>query len=638
MRSNVCLAFLVASAAALSGCGGGSVFGEAPVEVPPAASGVPATITLFVSSPQLSSDAETAANGVTVTALVRDGNNGIVSGALVEFSVNNNATVNPQLTESDGDGIATTVVTTGNDPTNRSLTITAVASTTSGEGGATASINVTVVGTTIAINGPGNAQFGAANNYSVSLLDAAGAGIPNATVTVSSASGNQVDTDAGTAGLQATFVTNGSGQGTFSYTPSTPATVDTISASALGITDTHSVAINTDTFVFTTPAQGALINLGTSTPITVQWQTGGANVPDGTVVNFATTRGTLSAPSATTSGGLATVNVTANSAGIATILATSSAGTQPEASIQVEFVATTPSKISVQAAPTVIGTNSTSEITATVRDPNDNLVKNVQVAFSLQDSTGGTIDSPLVTTNSQGVAKVIYSSTSTVSATDGVVITATVNGTAISDTAAITVGGRASRIVLGTGNEIFEPTQTTYQFPYTVIVTDNNGAAAAGTRVFLKVQSLRFGKGYYVQDPMSAELSPFYTAICNNEDLNLNGDLDTGEDVNGNMQLDPSNPASVPESVVVGSDGSFQFNITYPQDRGNWVIVRLTASATVSGSEATQSADFLLPISADDADNPPGSVSPYGIEGDSDGDGTPEDDDSDGRLGCADAD
>lgn len=637
MRTKTWLAFLVAAAASLTGCGGGSVFGDAPATVQP--TGVPASVTLFVSSPELSSDANIAANGVTVTALVRDGNNGVVGGASVEFAVNNNASVNPQLTESDGDGIATSVVTTGNDPTNRILTITVTARTSTGQGGATNTITVRVVGTTIAITGVNNAQFGAPNTYTVSLLDAAGQGISNRTVTLTSSSGNAIDTDSITAGNQNTLVTNGSGQGTFSYTPTTSATTDTITATALGISDTHPIAINTDTFAFIAPTANAQINLGTSQTVSVRWQTGGVNVPNGTIVNFAITRGTLSATSAATTNGVATVTVSSTSAGIATLLANSSAGTQPETTLHVEFVATTPAKISVQASPTVISTNSSSEITATVRDANDNLVKNVQVAFSLDDSTGGTIDSPLVTTNSQGVAKVIYNSTGTVSATDGVVITATVNGTAITDDAAITVGGRASRIVLGTGNQIFEPNETTYRFPYSVIVTDNNGAAAAGTEVFLKVQSLRFRKGFYAANP-DGDLFPFVTATCDNEDINLNGVLDTAEDINGNLQLDPSNPASVPESVTVGEDGSFQFDVTYPQDRGNWVIVRLTASATVSGSEATQSADFLLPISANDADNPPGHPSPFGIEGDSDlpQNGTPEDDDADGRLGCADAD
>lgn len=629
MRTKTWLAFLVAAAASLTGCGGGSVFGDAPATVQP--TGVPASVTLFVSSPQLSSDASTSANGVTITALVRDGNNGVVSGATVQFSVNNNASVSPQLTDTDADGIATTVVTTGNDPTNRVLTIAAVASTSTGQGGASNSITVTVVGTTITISGVNNAQFGQPNTYTVSLLDAAGQGIPNRTVTLSSPAGNAIDADPNTSGNQNTLVTNASGQGTFSYTPTGGATADNISATALGITDTHSIAINTDSFSFIAPAANATIDLGTNETVSVRWQVGGVNVPNGTVINFATTRGTLSAASASTNAGIATVTLTANSAGVATILANSTSGTQPETTLQVEFVATTPAKISVQASPTVIKTNDTSEITATVRDANDNLVKNVQVAFSLQDSTGGTIDSPLVTTNSQGIAKVTYTSKDTVSATDGVVITATVNGTAISDQAAITVGGRASRIVLGTGNEIFEPDQTTYEFPYTVIVTDNNGAAAAGTEVFLKVQSLRFRKGFYVVDSVSGELVPNVTATCNNEDLNLNGDLDSGEDVNANGQLDPSNPASVPESVIVGSNGAFQFNITYPQDRGNWLIVRLTASATVSGSEATQSADFLLPIAASDADNPPGQPSPFGVEGSSDTD-------SDGRIGCADPD
>jgi hypothetical protein len=58
-------------------------------------------------------------------------------------------------------------------------------------------------------------------------------------------------------------------------------------------------------------------------------------------------------------------------------------------------------------------------------------------------------------------------------------------------------------------------------------------------------------------------------------------------------------------------------SILYPQDHAEWVHVKLTASATVSGTEASTSANFWLPILASDVDTanttPPGVSSPYGV-------------------------
>jgi hypothetical protein len=71
-----------------------------------------------------------------------------------------------------------------------------------------------------------------------------------------------------------------------------------------------------------------------------------------------------------------------------------------------------------------------------------------------------------------------------------------------------------------------------------------------------------------------------------------------------------------PGSVVTDSTGSANVNITYPKDHAQWVQVLLTATTTVSGTQASTSAQFWLPILAADVDTPttepPGQISPYG--------------------------
>jgi hypothetical protein len=92
--------------------------------------------------------------------------------------------------------------------------------------------------------------------------------------------------------------------------------------------------------------------------------------------------------------------------------------------------------------------------------------------------------------------------------------------------------------------------------------------------------------------------------------------MDLGEDTNLDGNLTPGNVASVPVNVVTDSNGTFEFGITYAQQFANWVHVRLTATASVDGTESVDFQDFWLPVAASDVNNiqvpPPGVVSPFG--------------------------
>jgi hypothetical protein len=297
----------------------------------------------------------------------------------------------------------------------------------------------------------------------------------------------------------------------------------------------------------------------------------------------------------------------------------------------VQFNATTPSSVALQASPSTVAISATSVITASVRDANDNPVANRQVQFMLVDDSGGTLKQSTATTNSSGQASVTYQAGSRTSSANGVKVTGAVAG-ATSGTTTLTVGGQALRIVLGTGNTITALNSTQYQLPYSVLVTDSAGnPPAAGTVVNLSVNSLSYQKGV---ETFTTIWAPIYAVDCSsdpgcstpssfgcyNEDRNLNGKLDTTpiyEDYNHNNTLDPGNPALVPASVMLDNNGTGQFNITYPKDRAYWVQVRLNATITVNGDQGTTSVDFVLPgLSSDYTDknvSPPGSTSPYGV-------------------------
>jgi len=622
VASIVALASACGDASLLDGSDGGN--GGTPTPGAP----VPATLSLLASSPQISSDATTVAGGVVLTAVVKDSSQNVVEGVTVAFSTTDtgvNITVTQAVT--DASGVAQAVLTVGTNPQNRTVTVSGSTN------GVSDTVAVNVVGTTLTLSGPTSGQFNTAASYVATLTDASGTGIPDQSVAFTSAGGSFTPASA---------QTNSSGQVTASFTPTTSASSTTIQAAALGITSTQTITLSQDSFAITAPATNQEITLGASATVSVSWTRSGSPVA-GKTVTFSSTRGTFATTTATTdANGVASVTISSTQAGFAALVASGTDTTPdpdstPTTSVTVEFVATTPAQLSLQAEPTVIATNQDSTISAVVRDANNNLVKNAQVNFNNStDTTGGTLSAPSAITNSQGVASVVYSSTSTTSAQDGVIINATVAGaSSVTDSVALTIGSRAARIVLGTGNELFENDTTTYRIPYTAIVTDNAGNAAPDADLRLRVAPTQYSKGFYAFNE-DGELVQVVTVTCPNEDANSDGILqtedvnhncvlDAGEDTDGDSVLDgedtdcdggldPGNVASVPSgSLPLDEDGRADFDVLYPQDRGNWVQVRLTATATVTGTEASESATFDLKITQADASNPPGSPSPYGV-------------------------
>ncbi len=560
------------------------------------------SITLLTSSPQAGSSGSTP---VTITAIVKDGGNLVQEGIPVIFSADSGSL---QITQSETDaaGIATATLTPGGDFTNRTINISA----TTGEVSQSTTINV--AGTALSISGENTVTIGDTTQLTIVLTDSDGDPISGKTVTVTSANGNT---------LSASSVdTDSSGQVQINVT-ATVAGTDSISATAQGATATHSLAISGDQFQITTPAVDAEIDLGAVQTITARWQVSG--VPQvGQTINFTSTRGTLSANTAVTNAsGDASVTITSNNAGPATITAFVSGG--PSTSKAVEFVATTAAAIELQTSPSTIGPNDgnqvitqQSTITATVRDADNNLVKNKVIRFSItQDNSGGSLTTATATTNSLGKASTTYVSSAATTALDGVIIKAEVQDTpAVNTTVTLTVGKSELFVILGTGNKIVDYSETQYNKQYVVLVTDSAGNAIEGADVNIAINPLEYYKGSRTYGGVLWD--PVINATCANEDLNENGILDTGEDVNGNSKLDPGNVVSSPATVTTGADGSFQFDLIYAKDFGDWTRVKLTASTEVSGTEATHTVKFILPVATGDISNenvaPPGLTSPHG--------------------------
>ena len=188
-----------------------------------------------------------------------------------------------------------------------------------------------------------------------------------------------------------------------------------ITASAIGATKDFDLMVNTTILRFITPPPAAVteIPIGTNRTVTVEYISGTTPQAD-VVVNFVTTRGALSASSATTGpDGRATVTVSSRNSGPASLVASVAAG--PTSQAGVEFVSTSVSSLTLQASPATIGTNSggleteRSLITATVRDANNNLVKNKTVTFTIvSDVSGGRLTPASAITDSFGIGRRLF--------------------------------------------------------------------------------------------------------------------------------------------------------------------------------------------------------------------------------------
>ena len=586
------------------------------------------TLTLLTSAPGMPSDNSKPA---TITAVLRNASNQLVPGATVSFSASSGA-ITPASAVTDSNGSATATLSTPGDQTDRTITVTATVGST------TNTVNVSVVGTSLILTGPSSLILNSTpGTFNVSLTDSGNNGIPGATIKISSASGNML--------TPASVVTDPTGHATFTMT-GTVAGPDTITVSGLGLTAATAVSVSNQSFAFN-PSSVAPIALNTPQSVSVVWKSGGVPVATGSTITFSTTRGYFGGnPAATTTTattdatGTATVSVSSTTAGPAIITASATGVTT---ALSTSFIATVPYSIAVQANPATIPTSGQSTIQAVVRDVNNNLVTGQLVDFQLTDTTGGTISVATATTDIQGRAQTVYTATSTASSSNGVLVQATVDGhPSITSTVDLTVGGQTVILSLGTGSIVNEnQAETQFSVPFVIQALDSGGNPVPNVTVTLTVHSLppdtappaptpvgpdytttstyaAYAKGIWVVVPSATP--PWVqqvAATCLNEDVDGTGIYSASEDLNGNGILDPGDVAAVsPGSVVTDSTGTANVNVTYPEDHALWVQVRLTATATVSGTESTTTSTFWLPMLASKLTtatvNPPGITSPYG--------------------------
>ena len=546
---------------------------------------------------------------VKLSALVRDPNNNLLIDVPVTFSsVGSGNTDGGELVvtaaETESDGVAKAELSSAIDASIRSIVVTAAV------GQVSSSLTVNVVGTDVDVSAPSSAVIASTVQVSAILRNSENQPIANAALTVSSALGNALSTT--------TPVTNATGQATFNYT-ATNSGRDTLTVSALGASTSVNIDISSDEFSLDTVA-ATEVNLNTNFAVTLTWLSNGLPQANQTV-SFDSSRGGIFAdPLAPTNAssvdvvtgadGKATVYIRSASAGVATLGARAGSGDSAvSAQSSVEFIATVPSSVSVQSSPSQLGIGEQSTIRAVVRDVNNNPVKNSNVSFSLSGAPGGTISPASARTNSQGIASTVFTATAT-SARDGVVVSAATAG--ISKSTTLTVGERTMFFRIATGNTLQIPTESTYSKEFSVIVTDASGNPVQNQTVYVSATptlgtnpttdaTWAYAKGFYTEFPDEPNFE-YYVAVraaeCANEDANLNGILDTGEDFNADGLLTPGNVVSVPQSIISDSNGVAVFNVTYGQSYANWIQVDLVVSDRAEGSENRTKLRYQLPVSS----------------------------------------
>ncbi len=614
----------IALAIALSACGGGSTSfgsgGDDTVQEVQARS-----IELSVSSRQLVSD---GSSPITITAIAKNLNNNAIDGADIIFSVDKdatilkNATVTTTVDPDDPAADPVTVVTSGSvqtatltpgSPTNQTLNVTV------SSGGVSKTISVDVVGTSVTINGPDAITLGKDNPFFLKLNDSSNNPIAFEAVEITSANGNTISTDSN-------FETNAAGEIAFTVNGAANGT-DTIAATVLGASYSKNVEISADEFALSNPTEE--ININTGSAINFVWTKNGVPQAGKTII-LSATRGDISNQTAVTNGsGVASFVISSKTAGQTVITATSTDGLST--TLLREFVAITPAYLNTQAAPTLIAPNAASTIIAKIRDINDNPVKNKTIDFRLEDTVDGTLSSSTAMTDSLGRASIAYTAGNSSSATNGVKITTFIQGyPGVSpDEVTLTVGGDALRIVLGE-DELLAEDEVFYIKQFGVIVTDSAGNPIKDQAISFTISPIGYYKGFmrvvdtdgdgeadaWSQYHTVNPVTNFGSLMCISEDFDNDGNLDAGEDINGNGTLEPTHDAAVTGSGVTDENGKIVVEVVYPQSRALWSKQRITAKTQVEGTEFVEQTDFTLGIISEDVNNVdsgvPNALSPYG--------------------------
>ena len=574
---------------------------------------------------------ETGGNDLArITTLVTDENNRVLSGKEVTFSSTGGVLQNISGTTNEA-GQATAELSLAGDFRNQDITVTAEAD------GQVGDVLIMAEGSKVSVAGPTALVSGDTAELEITLVGGNEQPIVNEVLSIESIAGNTIQ--------PSTAVTDANGK--VNITVSSESGTDRIIVAALDSTVTAAHELQVAADVLTVNA-GSFDSLPVSTfsPFSVQWTSNGFPVA-GQMMRFSTTAGVVRAAGSTGAGsssidvptdttGLAQVEIFSNSAGPATISFSDSLDSDPTSQFEVNFVATVPDAVTVNATPASVSTGNSSTVSAMVVDAFGNPVKDTIVEFSSPDLRGGSLSPVSAITDSDGNASVTFTGGNLPTETDGITVTATTTDfpSVTPATVNMTVTERQLNVIIGLAGTIVEQqSDTRYSITGVVQVTDGAGRPVpdATIQVFVTPTIYRFGQLIPFDNDGNGSDDVWALATtteCVAEDQNGNRILDAGEDSNANGILDPRDPAlidvdPVNEPTVIGgqittdASGVGFFTLVYPQSNALYFDVTITARVEALGTEGVAVFDTELIMSAPDANDlnvlPPNDISPFGL-------------------------
>jgi hypothetical protein len=605
----------------LVSCGGGgdeTTAGAKPVTPTPAPTSTVASILFTPSATVLKAD---GVSKVTFSIQALNSNNALVDGATINLSAPAGVVLSNSNVVTKIDAAAT--VTISADISNQNTRVAAISAKCSSCTAPEVTNNITVRGASIALTTTANTvSVGQSVDLSATLLSIAGTPIQGEKVSFTSTNTQVLSLTSATAN------TDANGKASIKVTGVSPGQA-TISVSAMGNVQSQAYTSSNaaSALTFTAPENNKLITTQSPQLLSVTAQ-------DASKVTFSSTIGTFGNGSNNQTvnvvGGIASVTFKSDQGGVATINALDNLFRSSSTTLIVSPPPSAVNKILFNATettlPASIGADLKSvTLTATavyLNNGADQTVANVPIIFSMSGGPGAgeRLSSSTGITDSTGSASVVFSSGAKASIPNGIEITAEIQTqgpnvvkTGISPSSnpvVLTIGGDALSIALGAATVLGENADKTYYTKsYSVLVTDANNNPIASKKVTLKLQPMAFSTG------TSCKITNTYCS----EDSNGNGSLDPGEDgtryllqpgieetlaatcpalgkgspnlLSKNGELTPSNSdgGSIPAVVTTDSQGVASFTHTYLKSSAIWVINKITATVSSTGTETSKS-------------------------------------------------
>lgn len=321
-----------------------------------------------------------------------------------------------------------------------------------------------------------------------------------------------------------------------------------------------------------------------------------------------------------------------------------SGGDADEATVSIQQASTVPDVqeaiigASVSANPSVVAVNTPNsesnrtEIRALFVGANNKPIPFVRVRFDLNgdaNNIGGKFTTnQTLYSDANGVVTTAYVPADRASPTNGVTIRACYSATddvqALSAcntfaSTKLTVTNEPLGVSIGTDEFVVER-DLLYVKRFLVSVVDSAGVAKPDVTLSVSVDLPSYGKGFYSVG-IGSKWGRTLTTVCANEDVNRNGVLEVGEDLDSDLRLDPgkSDVSITLLNAKTRADGTAILEVQYAKNFGSWVEAWITVAASgVSGSEGRATYRLSpVPVPSEaltSESNAPAFVeSPYGV-------------------------